>query len=729
MAHRRRKKSGPEPTVKSSAGVFPKLFLITVLMIPAAAAFITGKYIEFNSPDPFDSGAFIYSAKHLLDGAQMGVDEIPSAKPGTLLANIIGVKCFGFNDTGPQIVQMVLQLAGLVFMFYTLRKVFCKSAALVGTTIAAIYLSAPIIAKFGNVKEQFMIPFMISAVCFFALYEFSKKRHWLILSGFFAVQTYFFKATGISVLIAIIAYILIQGIVSKNWKGLALTLAQFVIGYIVGLAIPGSLYLWQGQPMGLLKTFPVAALPAGLILLIVTSAILYGLFWIKKLHPLRILTHVSKWIWLAGLILMSSALFYSIFLIKKQPGFVEGDIRSYIHQIPFIAFPEKVFALVMIPIHKMLTAGGIQSGYLASGWSSISLSKLSPQIFRYYKVLFVPILLACTSIITAIFLWIKQIRKKTPAEVQCRIVGCLILWWVLDMALVWVSPRSYEQYYLPLCSSASVLSGFGVWVWNQKMKASPNKTLWAAGGALTIFILGCMSIPIFIGQRYSPDHGKKLDYVERYGTRRRGFLPALKEIPSRKKGAWKAISKYIRTNSTENDTLYVWGWFPGIYVEAQRMAPIPKAFESDMHLKSPRLLKGEMAYWTKKMEEAPPRFIVDSRKIHFPNDRPPLELWPHTYSQEKKQTGKPIPNNLQMITQYETLYKKLLLEQFDPNKKEYNALPGLTFWLQYAPWTKEMPDEAARFEAMKPMRDFVMNNYRIVGHFGTHVLFEYQPRP
>ena len=63
-------------------------------------------YIEFNSPGPFDSGAFVYSAKHLLEGARMYVDERPSARPGTLIANIIGVKLFGFNDNGPKIVQM-----------------------------------------------------------------------------------------------------------------------------------------------------------------------------------------------------------------------------------------------------------------------------------------------------------------------------------------------------------------------------------------------------------------------------------------------------------------------------------------------------------------------------------------------------------------------------------------------------------------------------------------------
>ena len=33
-------------------------------------------------------------------------------------------------------------------------------------------------------------------------------------------------------------------------------------------------------------------------------------------------------------------------------------------------------------------------------------------------------------------------------------------------------------------------------------------------------------------------------------------------------------------------------------------------------------------------------------------------------------------------------------------------------------------DEALRYEAIKPLRDFVMTNYHVVKIFGDHVLFE-----
>jgi hypothetical protein len=36
-------------------------------------------------------------------------------------------------------------------------------------------------------------------------------------------------------------------------------------------------------------------------------------------------------------------------------------------------------------------------------------------------------------------------------------------------------------------------------------------------------------------------------------------------------------------------------------------------------------------------------------------------------------------------------------------------------------------EEAQRFAAMKPFRDFVMTRYRFVQNFGYHMLYEYRP--
>ena len=101
-------------------------------------------------------------------------------------------------------------------------------------------------------------------------------------------------------------------------------------------------------------------------------------------------------------------------------------------------------------------------------------------------------------------------------------------------------------------------------------------------------------------------------------------------------------------------------------------------------------------------EKNPPKFIVDTRKQHFPWDRPPLELWPNLRKESaiSDRQGYLLtqPN---AVKTYEAWYGSLLKE-------------------------KVGPDEAARFEAMKPLRDYVMAHYRIVYNQsrGPHVLFE-----
>jgi hypothetical protein len=664
----RRRKQQAHVTLSAAGAKQPKrvvtglIISVVIALILGGIPFGLGKYIELNSPGPYDSGAYVYSAQHLLKGAQMGVDEVPSARPGTLIANIIGVKLFGFNDTGPKAVQMILQMTALIFMFITLRRLFGPVASVVCTTVGALYLSAPVISKFGNVKEQFMIAFMIYAACAFIWYSVTQKNVWLMLSGFFALQPYYFKPTGMSVVLAIILYVLFSNAIARKWKLLWNQLGLFLCGYSLGMVIPGSLYAWQGIIPQLLKSFPPLAITLGAGILILSGI------------PIIIHTFAEK---------KENA------TINKIPQWIWG-----------VAIVCALLVLIVLQWDRIVAAAGLKgAGYLSRSKTARSFSTLAPQIFRYYKALSVPMLLALISVLTTAIVWIRAgIKKVMPDAIQTKIVWMLAVWWLLDTLFVWISPRSYEQYYLPLCASGAMLGGFIIWKWQGQLSLSANKMPLLAVGMATVLALGCLSIPILIGQQYSPDTGA--DYVKNYGHRRRGFGPALKELPSRKQGAWVAVGEHIRTHSNEDDTMYVWGWMPGIYVQAQRLAPVSKAFEGDMHVKSPPLLKRQIDRIVRQMTDTPPKFIVDSRKRHFPNDRPPLELWPivppKMFSNEKPRFLKNIP---QEVAAFDTAWSNFLESQIEP-------------------------DEAKRYEALKPFRDFVMNNYQIVGQYGNHILFE-----
>ncbi|UCF15469.1 MAG: hypothetical protein JSW59_18880 [Phycisphaerales bacterium] len=145
-----------------------------------------------------------------------------------------------------------------------------------------------------------------------------------------------------------------------------------------------------------------------------------------------------------------------------------------------------------------------------------------------------------------------------------------------------------------------------------------------------------------------------------------------------------------------------------------------------MHTLAPEVLSERVDEILTAFEEDPPKFIVDTHKRHFPWDRPPLELWPtisngmslvpnrpadreqlwHAISQtfnvqpgDLTKEGFLRPDRNDAVLRYETAYAKALHDRVDSA-------------------------EAERFEAMKPFRDYVMGDYRVVRSFGVHVLFQ-----
>ena len=123
------------PQAPAHEGQALRILGLVAIALAAGIPFVLGKYCELNFPDPFDSAIYAYSAQHILDGAKIGVEEIPSAQIGTLLVNMAGVALCGFNEIGPKVIQGLLQLGAFVLMFVTLRRLFGTLAAAVAVEI------------------------------------------------------------------------------------------------------------------------------------------------------------------------------------------------------------------------------------------------------------------------------------------------------------------------------------------------------------------------------------------------------------------------------------------------------------------------------------------------------------------------------------------------------------------------------------------------------------------
>lgn len=600
----------------SAAGKYSIAPAVAITILLGGIFFGLGKYFEFNSPGAFDSGAYVYSAAHILEGAEIGVDEKPSAQIGTLVVNIFGVLLTGYNEFGVKSIQTIMQVAALVMMFVSIRRLFGNLAACVSTVIAAFCLSAPLIAKFGNVKEQYMIACMVISASCFVLYQLNNGWFYGILTGVFAIWAPLFKPTGTSIIGALGLFVLLQPVFKhRSIRQTAIDIGLIFSGAIIGVA---PLYIWI-------------------------------LGWGVKL-----------------------ALPYS-FIWKMIVG--------------------------LIPAGASVASGDASGGYVSDMRSLVPFSKQFPIVMRYYGVLILPIALAISSIVMRLakLIFVRRPQGENPEVSYDRFVLFFAVWWILDMAFVWISPASYEEYYLPLNGSAAMLGGYIAAVYADKLAASAKKTKWIIIGCSGLIIMIILGWHIFFGVEKSPHSGQS------YGFKRRGYLQKIDEISYRRKNntkaPWEAVSLYIREKSSPDDKIYVWGWWPGIYVEAQRFSSAARAF--CMPRSSPAAVEKIVSDLLSDFEKEPPKFIVDVRKRDIPMDRPPYELWPLApkgFMGLQKDTFLPANKN-EIIERYDSEWAQMLRMHFDE-------------------------DEAKRYELYKPLRDFVMSRYRIVSMFGGHILFE-----
>jgi len=592
---------------------------IAAIVILAGIPFSIGKYFEFSSYDPFDSGAYVHSAAHILSGAEIGVDEKPTAQLGTLLVNLLGVAMFGYNETGPKLIQMIFQATALVLMFIALRKLYGTLPAAVGVIVASMYLSWAFIAKTGNTKEQYMIACMVVGISCFAMYELSGKWWQAVVAGAVLSWAPLFKQTGVTAIGAIGLFVILQPILKHQTpKQTGRDILLLFGGAFAGIL---PLYIWM-------------------------------LGWGVKMA----LPYAFVWQTLAGFI---------------PSGSEAGQVK-------------------------------VATDYVARSREFVPLSVQYRKVMYHYGKVIMPIALACSAIIIGIIRGILSLRTKKQASrtTYDRFFLLFAVWWILDMAFVWISPRSYVQYYLPLNASAAMLGAYGVAVYWDKTKNAEIKTKWLVMGMVALLVMIGLSWHVF----FEPAKGESQSYQYMLKT-----ASQLRKGQTRFRGG--GTGEYIRTHSESTDRIYVWGWIPGIYVQAQRFSAASKA--CCLPRPAPAVLKDMVDELLDKFKENMPKFIVDTRKRHIPVERPPYELWPIVRYQSMKHEMF-LSTDENAVAAYEKNWAEILRKSFGDK-------------------------EAERFDILAPFRKFIRENYEIVGlkqylvtrdglliHpvFGEEVLFE-----
>ena len=663
-------------------------FSIILVVILAGIPFVLGRYFEFNYPDPFDSASNVYSAQHILNGAKIGVEEAPSAGLGTLLVNMFGVRLFGFSELGPKMIQTIMLGGAFVLMFVAMRKLFGKLPAAAAVIVAVIYTSSPLIAKFGNVKEQYMIACMVAGISLLILRQMGGKWWLGLMAGAIAGWAPLFKETGISVIGAIGLFVIVQPIFKhRTWKqtgidimlllaGAAISLGPLYI-WIIGWHVPLSLpfyFVWNAIA-GLLPKGSAAGPQAGSYVSNIKSVMPFSEQWPRVLrYYLALCLPVS--LAMGSIVLGISKLIIRLFFepLNKPNKSIAIPASKIIFRVIF----EFTITLAVTFFNINLIINFIEKN-----------QGFSINFYVIYNIVcFIPIFYAVHK-----FNFLDSIDYV--ASSYDRFLLLLAVWWLLDTAFVWISPASYEQYYLPLTASGAMTGGYLIALYCDKLTKVVFKTKWVVTGIAGFALMVVMSWHIFFGLPRSPYSGTK------YPQKRNGYVQRWDDISQRHlgaRGSWEQAGEYIRSRTAPTDKIYVWGWVPGIYLSAQRFSSAPNAFESEMHTRPPQQLEGVIDGLLSSFGKEMPKYIVDSRKQHLPLDRFKFELWPIVgYSAQ----GQPqfLPPDPQAVAEFERQWGQMTRERFGD-------------------------DELRRFEVMGKFRKFIREHYLIDRIFGDEVVFK-----
>jgi 4-amino-4-deoxy-L-arabinose transferase-like glycosyltransferase len=699
---RRRKRIKTETGKSKDEGRGKQLAIIIVAAVLAAIPFCYGKYFEFGSNGPFDGSLNVYSARCIVNGQKIGIDTFPSARPATLLVNVVGVALFGFSELGPKLIQMLMQLTALMLMFYTLRKVYGPLSAAVALVLAAFYLSCPPYAKYGNVKEQFMIACAITAVCGVMLHHLGGARWWLLVSGAAAVNAFYFKQTGTSVIIAVGIYVLAQPILrNRKWRQFSSDVLLLLAGGVIGLLPLIIFYTWQGRLVIFLRQVPLI----GYVIDVVRSLM------VGKGVPAANISNLAR---VTGGEYIKGSKLVSIF--RTQYDFVVSYYRSFV-----------------VPIGLCL---------LALIWR---LRRLLPSKDN-----------------TSTQPEMATGAYKKQADSFVLLLG---LWWMLDMAFVWVSPRSYVEYFLPLGGSGAMLAAYAVYrcrKWHFSLILLLSG--WLVIDLFLVWVISTESFPYFAcraAKAVGPYWGKfgmqciplAAAIVIYLLMRKKSLGPArvvitglicfgmffwwntgnMKLLNQRvrdlsqmraqnRKQPWEQVAQYIRQNSAPDDGLYVWGWIPGIYVQAQRFSPALKASYSNMHSDRVRQVRIEILRLLKKLQANPPLYIVDTQKFHYPYyDHPNFDLWPRWVQGKRRafhfryNLFQPAEKTKLLSVEESAKFREVYLRQVEELTYKLLIHPNRKGGAVESEKARTMAEtERMRHEMMYPLREFVMANYKLV---------------
>jgi len=125
----------------------------------------------------------------------------------------------------------------------------------------------------------------------------------------------------------------------------------------------------------------------------------------------------------------------------------------------------------------------------------------------------------------------------------------------------------------------------------------------------------------------------------------------------------------------------------------------------------------------------PPKFIIDTQNRHFPWDRPPLQLWPSIVNGYLLLVNPPNSNEqilAALLQTFDVRPDELTKDGFFLRADKADAIRRYDAAFEKALRQRVEAAESLRYEALQPLRSYVMKNYDIAGRFDSHILFKHK---
>jgi 4-amino-4-deoxy-L-arabinose transferase-like glycosyltransferase len=197
-----------------------------------------------------DSGVFLYIGQRILEGQVPYRDAWDHKPPLIFFINALGLFLVRDSWWGVWLLELIF-LTGTVFLaFSLLERNLNRTAAIFGSVVFLLGYITFGLAEGGNFTEEYGLVFQFLALGLFATAEL--KDHWGIygfLIGVTAGICFLLKQSLVGIWLAIIIYLVISRLQTRQWKKLVIELALVLAGAAAVLLIP-LVYFGINQALG-----------------------------------------------------------------------------------------------------------------------------------------------------------------------------------------------------------------------------------------------------------------------------------------------------------------------------------------------------------------------------------------------------------------------------------------------------------------------------------------------